>query len=108
MIDNYDNSPETGKMFSRRAVTKFQEQGSEGGQYDLILLAAHRAKKMNKQGKPEYKIDPKYYEGSKNHVAVVQEVVQSATTFEELKDEYIKDHRENTSEEKEQEQELIR
>lgn len=108
MKDNYDNSPETGKMFTRRAVTKLQEQGADGGQYDLILLTAHRAKKMSKQGKPEYKIDSKFYEGSKNHVALIQEVSQGVTTYEELKDEYIKDHQENTSEQKEQEQELIR
>ena len=91
MTNTYDNTPKTGKMFARRAVIKLQEQGAEGGQYDLILLAAHRAKKVNKKGKPEQKLHPKYYEGTKSHVSIVQEIAQGVTTFEELKDEYIND-----------------
>lgn len=105
MTDNYDNTPESGKMYSRKAITNFQADGSDGGQYDLILLAAHRAKKMKKKG-VEYKLDESVYAGTKPHVAVVKEVVEGVTTYDELSQEYLADLSAETVEEKEQE--LIR
>jgi hypothetical protein len=107
MKDNYDNTPETGKMFSRRASAKFQEQGADGGQYDLVLLVAHRTKKQNKKGNLERKLADKFYEGSKTHVSIIQEITHGVTTFDELRDEYINDQLEHNQIE-DKEQDLIR